>query len=221
METGVFDASQARRSFEESLAALGVESVDILHIHDVEYSSDLSEVKGSGGALEELFRIKEEGLAKAVGIAAGRINVMMPILQDWEFDLVLTHNRHTLVNDNAAPLIELAKSRGVSILNAAPFSGGALARGSAIHRFYVYRPADDEILAPIRAVEEVCGRYDVPVGAVALQYSLKDDDITSTVCGVTWPQHVQQAMEWAEWPIPAGVWEELDELDKTSSDPEA
>ncbi len=221
LETGAFDASQARKSFEESLRALGVDSVDILHIHDVEYASDLSEVKESGGAIEELFRIKDEGLAKAVGIAAGRVDLMMPILEGWDFDVVLTHNRHTLVNNNAAPLIEFAKSRGCSILNAAPFSGGVLARGSAIHRFYVYRPADDEILAPIRAVEEICGHYDVPVGAAALQYSLKDEDITSTICGVTWPQHVQQAMEWAEWSIPEGVWEELAELDKTSSDPEA
>ena len=221
METGAFDASQARRSFEESLSALSVDSVDILHVHDVEYANDLSEVKGPGGAIEELFRIKEEGLAKAVGIAAGRIDLMMPILEGWDFDVVLTHNRHTLVNDNAAPLIELAKSRGVSILNAAPYSGGALARGSAIHRFYVYRPADDEVLAPIRAVEEVCGHYDVPVGAVALQHSLKNDDIISTVCGVTWPQHVQQAMEWAEWSIPDGVWEELAQLGISSEDPEA
>ncbi len=220
LETGAFDAFQARKSFEESLRALGVDSVDILHIHDVEYASDLSEVKESGGAIEELFRIKDEGLAKAVGIAAGRVDLMMPILEGWDFDVVLTHNRHTLVNNNAAPLIEFAKSRGCSILNAAPFSGGVLARGSAIHRFYVYRPADDEILAPIRAVEEICGHYDVPVGAAALQYSLKDEDITSTICGVTWPQHVQQAMEWAEWSIPEGVWEELAELDKTSSDPE-
>ncbi len=221
LETGAFDASQARKSFEESLRALGVDSVDILHIHDVEYASDLSEVKESGGAIEELFRIKDDGLAKAVGIAAGRVDLMTPILEAWDFDVVLTHNRHTLVNNNAAPLIEFAKSRGCSILNAAPFSGGVLARGSAIHRFYVYRPADDEILAPIRAVEEICGHYDVPVGAAALQYSLKDEDITSTICGVTWPQHVQQAMEWAEWSIPEGVWEELAELDKTSSDPEA
>ncbi|WP_171212742.1 aldo/keto reductase [Ruegeria sp. HKCCA5426] len=221
LETGAFDASQARKSFEESLRALGVDRVDILHIHDVEYASDLSEVKESGGAIEELFRIKDEGLAKAVGIAAGRVDLMMPILEGWDFDVVLTHNRHTLVNNNAAPLIEFAKSRGCSILNAAPFSGGVLARGSAIHRFYVYRPADDDILAPIRAVEEICGHYDVPVGAAALQYSLKDEDITSTICGVTWPQHVQQAMEWAEWSIPEGVWEELAELDKTSSDPEA
>ncbi|WP_170603584.1 aldo/keto reductase [Ruegeria arenilitoris] len=221
METGAFDASQARRSFEESLEALGVNRVDILHIHDIEYSNDLSEVTASGGAIDELFRIKEEGLATAVGIAAGRIDVMMPILKDRDFDVVLTHNRHTLVNDNAEPLIKLARSRGVSVINAAPFSGGALARGSALHRFYVYRPANDEILEPIRAVEEICARHDIPAGAVALQYSLQDEDIASTVCGVTWPQHVQQAMEWAEWPIPAAVWEELAELNQSSADPEA
>ena len=65
-----------------------------------------------GGALAELFRIREEGLADAVGLAAGRIEVMMPMLRDWDFDVLITHNRYTLVNRNAEPMIELARSGG-------------------------------------------------------------------------------------------------------------
>jgi D-threo-aldose 1-dehydrogenase len=70
-ETGVFDAAQARRSIEESLAALGLERVDILHLHDPEHLSDPSQVTRPGSALSELFRMKEEGIAGAVGLAAG------------------------------------------------------------------------------------------------------------------------------------------------------
>nr|WP_254429194.1 aldo/keto reductase [Ruegeria sp. HKCCD7221] len=220
METNVFDAAQARRSLEQSLKALGVDSVDILHLHDPEYAEDVSEITRSGGALDELFKIKEEGLATAVGLAGGRLDVLVPMLRDWDFDVVMTHNRHTLVNVNASPLIELAASKGITVLNAAPYAGGILARGSAVHKFYVYQTATEETLAPVRAVEDICARHDVPMGALALQFSLQDENIASTVCGVTWPQHVNQTFEWADWDIPETAWTELADLGKSDADPE-
>ena len=76
METGRLDAAQARRSLEESLAALGRDRVEILHLHDPEHTRDLREVDG---ALAELMRMREEGLADAVGLAAGPLDVMMPL----------------------------------------------------------------------------------------------------------------------------------------------
>ena len=51
----------ARRSLEASLAALGVERVDILHLHDPEYAADLAEVTGKGGAVEALMRSRRRG----------------------------------------------------------------------------------------------------------------------------------------------------------------
>ncbi|WP_170465410.1 aldo/keto reductase [Ruegeria arenilitoris] len=221
MDTSVFDADQARRSLEQSLQALGVERVDILSLHDPEYAGNVSEITRSGGALDELFRMKEEGLATAVGLAGGRLDVLMPMLRDRDFDVVMTHNRHTLVNVNAAPLIEFANSKGITILNAAPYAGGLLARGSSLHHFYVYRPTTEKTLAPVREVENICSRHDVPLGALALQFSMRDANIASTVCGVTWPQHVRQTLEWADWSIPEAVWSELAELGQTDADPEA
>jgi len=70
-ETNRFDATQARRSLEQSLKALGLERIDVLHLHDPEHARSPIEATARDGALGELFRIKEEGLAKAVGLAAG------------------------------------------------------------------------------------------------------------------------------------------------------
>ncbi|MBY6210347.1 aldo/keto reductase [Microbulbifer agarilyticus] len=220
-ESRVFDGHQARKSFEQSLEALCVDRVDILYVHDVEYAANLSDVTREGGALDVLFKLKEEGLATAVGLAAGNIDVMMPIVRDRDFDALLTHNRHTLVNNNAAPMIELAKSKGISVLNAAPFGGGILSKGSSAQNHYAYREAEEKTLALVRAVEEVCVRHDVPLGAVALQSSLRDPDVTSTVCGVTWPEHVRQAYEWADWPIDDAVWQELAKIKPSAANPEA
>jgi D-threo-aldose 1-dehydrogenase len=218
-ETGVFDAGQARRSIEESLAALGLERVDILHLHDPEHLSDPSEVTRPGSALSELFRMKEEGIAGAVGLAAGRIDVMMPMMRDWNFDAIITHNRYTLVNRNAEPMIELATERGMAVFNAAPYAGGALSKGASSAK-YVYQDPTEEMKAPVRRVEEVCARHGVPPGAAALQFSMRDSRITATICGVTKPERVQQTLDWASWQIGEEVWEELMALTFSTDDPE-
>ena len=219
-DTGRFDAAQVRRSLEASLEALGLDRVDILHLHDPEYAADLNEVNGKGGAVDELFRMKEEGLARAVGLAAGRIDVMMPMLRDRDFDALVTQNRHTLVNRNAEPMIELALERGIAVFNAAPYAGGALAKGAANAK-YVYQDPTEEMKAPVRRVEEICARYGVPPGAAALQFSLQDPRITATICGVTRPERVQETLDWASWPISAEAWEELLALPYSTDDPEA
>jgi D-threo-aldose 1-dehydrogenase len=220
MDTLRFDAAQARRSLEESLSALGVDRVDVLHLHDPEYASDLSDVTRRGGALDELMRMKQEGLAGAVGLAAGRVDIMMPILRDWDLEVLITHNRFTLVNRNAEPMLQLAVDRGISILNAAPYASGALAKGASSHQRYVYQAATEDMLRPVRRVEEVCARYGIPMGAAALQFSMRDPRIASTICGVSRPERIQETLDWANWPISAAAWDELLALPASDEDPE-
>lgn len=219
--TNRFDASAMRRSFEKSLAALGVDRVGLLHIHDPEYAADLSEVTAKGGGIEELYRIRDEGLCDAVGLAAGRIDVMMPILERFDFDAIITHNRFTLVNRNAEPMIAFAAGKGIAVLNAAPFAGGVFARGSASGALYVYQEPNEAMLRPIRAIEEICARHHVPPGAVALQFSMRDPRIASTICGVGKPEEVTGIARWANTPVPDAVFAEIAALPVSRDDPEA
>lgn len=221
MENRGFDAAQARRSLEQSLEALNLDRVQLLHLHDPEHAASVAEITGPGGALPELFKMKEEGLADAIGLAAGAVDVMMPILRDWDFDVLITHSRYTLTNVNAEAMIDFARSRGIVVLNAAPFAGGVLAKGSANFDRYVYQEATDEMLAPVRQVESICSRYEIPLGAAALQFSTRDDRIASTICGVSKPERIDQTFEWANWPIPEAAWEELQAIPKATDDPEA
>ena len=220
-ETHVFDASQARRSIEESLKALGLDKIDLLHLHDPEHAASFATATSRDGALGELFRIKEEGLATAVGLAAGRSDLMLPLLRQWDFDAIITHNRFTLANRNAEDMLAFAAARGVAVLNAAPYAGGVLAKGSADYHRYVYQEASDAALAPIRRIEAICARHGVPPGAAALQFSMRDPRIASTVCGVSKPERVTQTLEWASFPIPDACWAELMALPFATDDPEA
>tara|TARA_B100001123_G_scaffold443743_1_gene590559 strand:+ start:6864 stop:7838 length:975 start_codon:yes stop_codon:yes gene_type:complete len=221
MSTNVLDGDRARRSAEESLAALGIEKFQLLHLHDPEYVADVNDVTGPGGAIETLFAMKEEGLVEAVGLAAGNVGIMTPLLEAWDFDALVTHNRFTMVNRNAERMINMAIDRGIAVLNAAPYSGGVLAKGSAKFKRYVYMDADETTLSPVQAVESIVDRYGVPLGAAALQFSMRDERVTSTVCGVSKPERVQETLDWALIDIPDNCWDELGALQPSTNDPES
>ncbi|ROU03416.1 aldo/keto reductase [Histidinibacterium lentulum] len=221
METGRFDGDRALRSFKESLARLGLDRVPLLHLHDPEYGRDLSEITGKGGALDTLFRLKEEGLAGAVGLAMGRLDLMGQLLPDWPFDALISHNRWTLLNRSADALLDAAQARGIAVFNAAPYAGGVLAKGSAEMPRVTYQEADDRTLAPVREIERICARHGVAPGAAALQFSLRDPRVTATIVGVTKPERVHQSLAWAETPIPQAFWDDLAAFRPALDDPEA
>ncbi len=221
MDSGRFDADRARRSLEESLTALGLDRITLLHLHDPEYARDLDEITGKGGALDALFRLKEEGIAQAVGLAMGRIDIMFPILRERPFDALISHNRYTLLNRSANEMFDYAYTNGIAILNAAPYAGGVLAKGSAEMPRVTYQEADEEALAPVHRIEAICARHGIAPGALALQFSLGDPRVTSTIVGVSRPQRVSETLAWATDDLPEVIWKDLEGLPFSTTDPEA
>ena len=146
---------------------------------------------------------------------------MMPMLRDWDFDALITHNRFTLANRNAEEMIDLAQEKGIAVLNAAPYAGGVLAKGSSSYKHYVYQEVSDADARSDPAHRGDLREAQIPPGAAALQFSMKDPRVTATICGVTKPERVHETLEWAAWPIPNEAWDELLALPFSLDDPEA
>mgnify|MGYP001202132123 CR=1 FL=1 len=221
MTTNKFDYKQARKSFEESLTALNIQNIPIMHLHDPEYACDLTDITKKGGALDFLFSLKEEGLVKAVGLAMGKLEIMEPLLKERPFDALISHNRYSILNRQADKMFEYAYKSGICIFNAAPYAGGILAKGSTKSKRLVYQEVTDEKLTPVHKIEEICRHYEIPLGALALQFSLKDKRITSTIVGVSKPERVDETLYWANFPISQEAWNEFYKLPYSMNDPEA
>lgn len=204
-ETGEFDGAAVRRSIEGSLERLGVDRVDILHLHDPERIS-FEEAMAPDGAVAELVRLREEGIAGHLGVAGGPTSLLSRFLDTEVFEVLLTHNRWTLADRTADGVIQQAHDAGYGVINAAPFGGGVLARGSSAVNTYCYAPMSDETAAAIRTIEAICAEAAVPLGAAALQFSTRDDRIDSTVVGVSRPERIAEAAAWASFEIPDDVW---------------
>lgn len=211
MDTGDFSGAQVRRSFEASLERLGVDQVPLLHLHDPEHIS-FEEGMAPGGPVEALLKIQDEGLTQHLGVAGGPVELMSRYLRTGHFGALITHNRWTLVDRSADALIDEAMGLGVGVINGAPFGGGVLARGSAASPRYAYRPASEPVLSRIRTMEQACAEADVPLAAAALQFSLRDPRISSTIVGVSRPERIEQTQRYASWDIPEELWETLQGL---------
>jgi len=221
MDTLVLDKNRVRESLEESLKTLNVDSVDILFLHDPEYAKDITDITKKDGAMDELFKIKNEGLAKAAGVAMGKVDIMFPLLKDWDFDVIINHNRYTLLNREANEMYDYASSKNIAIFNAAPYAGGVLAKGPDNFKKITYQDATEDKLAPAREFEKVCKKHNVELGAAALQFSLRDNRITSTICGVTSVESIEKNLAWANTNIPEEFWNEVLKLPYSTKDPES
>lgn len=206
--SGALDRDRVLRSFEESTTRLGLDRLPLLHLHDP-YTIEVEEAFAPGGAVAGLHELRDQGLVGAVGIAAGPVSLMRRYVESGAFDVLLTHNRYTLVDRRAEELIAYAADRGIGVFNAAPFGGGILAGSGAT---YAYRQAGPELLAWLERARALCARWDVPLPAVALQYSLRHPGIASTIVGVGRPERLAQLAELQATTVPEEFWPELTAL---------
>jgi len=219
--TNILDRDATLKSFEQSIKALETEKIDILHLHDPEHCKDLNDITCKGGALDTLFQLKEEGSVTLVGLAMGKVEMMYDLIQEWPFDVMINHNRFTLLNRQADKLFNLAKKKGIKIFNAAPFCGGILAKGTKETNRLVYQEVSEKKLKPVFDLEKICLKYNIPLGAAALQFSMKDPRISSTIVGITKKSRIDQIVEWSNFEIYEDAWKEILSLPFSINDPEA
>jgi D-threo-aldose 1-dehydrogenase len=215
--TGDFSGEQTRCSVVRSLKLLGLDHFQIVFLHDPEYTT-FENIMQPGGAVEVMLRYKEQGVIEHIGVAGGPIDLMIRYIETGAFEAVLTHNRYTLLNRAAEPLLQLANQRGMAIFNAAAYGGGILSHGPENFPRYAYCNADEVTLERARQMKAICDEYGVPLAAAALQFSMRDARILSTIVGMTRPERIMQTVDLSNHPIPKEMWDKLDTVGSETKD---
>ncbi|TDE09675.1 aldo/keto reductase [Jiangella asiatica] len=208
-----FSGARVRRSVDESIERLGLDTLPLVYLHDPEKIS-FDEATGPGGAVEAMLDLRAQGVIEHLGVAGGPIELELAYLRTGFFDVVLSHNRWTLVDSSADELIDECAARGVGFVNAAPFGGGMLARGPAAVPTYCYAPAAPDVLGRVEAIESLCRDHDVPLAAAALQFSTRDARVASTIVGMSRPDRPEQTRQLLGVSVPDELWAALDPLIK-------
>ncbi len=211
LETGAFDRDRVWRSFEESTARLGLDRLPLYQLHDP-YTVTFEQAMASGGAVQGLTELREQGLIDLVGVAAGPSDLLARYVRTGVFDVLLSHNRYTLVDSSAGPLMQEAAERGLTVLNAAPFGGGLLANGSTNTTRYGYRAAPPELLTWVSRLRELCAEHGVSTGAAALRFSMRSPAVRSTVVGISSLARLAELDQLLAEQVPPQLWDDVAEL---------
>jgi aryl-alcohol dehydrogenase-like predicted oxidoreductase len=201
-----YSAEATRWSVRNSLDLLGLPRVDAVLVHD---PPSMESVLAPGGALEELERMRGEGLLGAIGLGCRPHEHHRQAIQSGRFDLILTFADYNLVSQSAASLIDEAYAAGLGVLVAQVIAAGLLAgpdpSGSERLR---NRPEYPRALEWWRWAQE----RDLPLQAVAVQWVLRNPKVGCVLIGPRSSSEVEENVRLATRPLPDGVWNEVDAL---------
>jgi D-threo-aldose 1-dehydrogenase len=205
---GHFGGDRVRESLQESSQRLGIDHFPLVYLHDPE-RFPFAHITAPGGALDTLADLKAEGRIGHIGIGAGNLDEIMRYLDTGVFEVVLHHNMYNLLLQSSDHLIERTQRDEIAFVNAAPFASGILAKAASEDARFFYSMPSDRIRAKVARLRSVCDRYDVELAAVALQFSMLDERIASTVVGVSKPGRVSELLRLSRVSVPSALWSDL------------
>jgi D-threo-aldose 1-dehydrogenase len=200
-----FSASGVRQSLEGSLERLGLDSVEILFIHDPDENADEAILE----AYPELDRMRSEGIIKAIGVGMNQCETPTRVIKETDIDMVLIAGRYSLLDQKALEgLLPAALERNVDIIAAGVFNSGILAnpvKGAT----YDYVPASDELLAKAVRIREVLDGHKVSLTSAALQFPLRHPAVKSVLVGCRSAAEVATNIAEFDKTIENKVWDDL------------
>lgn len=208
---GDYSSSRIRKSLEESRNRLGIAPLPVVHLHDPEFHS-FDTMTAAGGAVEALVAARDRGEIGHIGLAGGDVREMARYVELGVFDLLLIHNRWTLVDRSAAKLLERAAALGMAVLNAAVLGGGILADTTGTNTQYGYRPASAATIAAIIRMREVCAVWGTDLATAAVRFSTREPLVSSTIVGISKISRIERTVAAATVELPDDFWNELESL---------
>ncbi|HLZ94295.1 MAG TPA: aldo/keto reductase [Candidatus Dormibacteraeota bacterium] len=203
----VFDFSYdaVMRSIEESRGRLGIERLDVLHIHDPDDFHD----EALTGAYRALDELRSAGVIGAVGAGMNQAEMLTRFAREADFDCFLLAGRYTLLDQVALDeLLPACIERGVSIIAAGVYNSGILGDPKP-GAHYNYKDAPAELMQRAQRIRAVCERHQVPLRAAAVQFPLGHPAVQTVVVGCRSVEQVQDSVRMFETLIPDALWEEL------------
>ena len=200
-----FSADGVLRSVAESLERMGLDRVDVLHIHD----PDEHEGEALGTAFGALERLRDEGAIGAIGAGMNQSAMLARFAREADFDCFLLAGRYTLLDhEGLDELLPLCVERGISIIAGGVYNSGLLADPKPGAPFN-YAPVDAARLDRALALQAVCARHDVPLKAAAIQFPLAHPAVSCVVTGARSRGEIAENIAMLQVDIPADLWAEL------------
>jgi L-galactose dehydrogenase len=184
-----FSARRVMRGVEESLTRLGVECIDVIQCHDVEFADPHQVV---GETVPALQRLRDAGRVRFVGVTGYPLAVLAEIADEVHLDTVLSYCRYTLLDRELLRWVPRFHRQETAVINASPLAMGLLSGNQPPD----WHPAPSAVRESARQVAALCARRGANLAKVALQFAVQPEQFATTVVGAETVAKVSRNVRW-------------------------
>jgi D-threo-aldose 1-dehydrogenase len=202
-----YSADGVRRSLDESLDRMGLDRIDVVFVHDPDdYRTEV--LDGAFPALDELRR---EVTIASYGAGMNQTEALADFIRNTDLDIVMCAGRYTLLEQTALDdLLPTALERGVSVVAAAVFNSGLLARDRpTADQTYNYGTAPAALVERATAIADACESHGTSLPVAATQFALGHPAVATVCTGARSPEQVRRNASLFDVNIPTGLWSDL------------
>ena len=186
VNTWDYSARRATESVYESMERLGVDYIDLINVHDIEFA-DLHQVVEE--TLPALVALRDKGVVGHVGITDLQLENLQWVIDHvapGTVESILNFCHFTLNDDKLLDYLDYFEQRGIGVINASPLSMGLLSRRGVP----AWHPAPKSLVDACRRAVEYCDAKGYPIEKLAMQYSLSEPRIATTLFSSANPENV-------------------------------
>ncbi|MDE6633239.1 MAG: aldo/keto reductase [Muribaculaceae bacterium] len=188
VNTWDYSGRRAQESVSESMERLGIDFIDLINVHDIEFA-DLQQVVEE--TLPALVELREKGIVGHVGITDLQLENLKWVIERSKpgtVESVLNFCHYCLNDDKLLDFLPFFEERGIGVINASPLSMGLLSNRGVPD----WHPAPKPLVEACRRAAEYCNEAGYPIEKLAIQYSVDNPRIASTLFSSANPDNVRR-----------------------------
>lgn len=192
-----YTGKKALESVYESMERLHVDYIDLINVHDIEFS-DLERVVKE--TLPVLVSLRDQGIVKHVGITNLTLRHFKYIIDHvpaGTVESILSFCHYCLNDDALVDYLDYFESKNIGVINASPLSMGMLSERGAP----AWHPAPKPLQDLTRKAMLHCKEKGVSVEELAIQYSVANPRISTTLVSTTSSENIRKNIAWADKPV--------------------
>ncbi len=196
VNTWDYSAKRVTDSVYESMERLGIDHIDLINVHDIEFQAALPGglQKVVDETLPALFELRDKGVVSHVGITDLQLPNLKWVIERCEgVESILNFCHYTLNDDALADYAGFFEQHGVGIINASPLSMGLLSQRGVP----CWHPAPKPLVKACQKAAEYCREQGYPIEKLAVQYAVSNSRIASTLFSSANPDNVRRNIQWA------------------------
>ena len=196
VNTWDYSAQRVTDSVYESMERLGIDHIDLINVHDIEFQAALPGglQKVVDETLPALFALRDKGIVGHVGITDLQLENLKWVAERCEgIESILNFCHYTLNDDALADYLDFFAQHGIGIINASPLSMGLLSQRGVPS----WHPAPKALVEACQRAAELCQSRGYAIERLAVQYSVSNPRIASTLFSSANPDNVRRNIRWA------------------------